>query len=117
MTLRHGTEPVSNLSPAQAEARRAHDFSDAYAVSEICDKMGNYQLGLSFLRQAEVTLPDDEFIHFQAGKFDLKVGDTGAARVEQKQIVKICESKDKFLTKQCEAYSSELLRLIEQSSR
>lgn len=116
--LRRGNETqLGQINSVILEYQKHHEVRDAFVVAEIYTKLGRYNEALTSLQHAESINPDDDVIHFWIGKTFLSLGDIESAKREQKLLVELCRSKDKFFVTQCEGSAKGLLEAIEQKSR
>jgi len=117
-TLRRENEvQLGQINSAILDYQKHHETRDAFVVAEIFIKLGRYHEALSSLQHAEGVDPEDDVIRFWIGKTFLSLGDIESAKREQKLLVELCKTKDKFFVTQCEGYAHGLLDAIEQRSQ
>src|SRR5262249_44498679 len=109
---RNDTRPASVL-----ESEMSHQAADAYMVAQMCAKLGNDDKALAALQRAKDISPHDDVIRFWLVKILLNLGDIESARREQRALVEVCKSKDKYFIEQCETRARELLEAIEEKSK
>jgi len=98
----------STADAVNLDARKSHQVSDDYLVAEMYTSLGRHREALKSLQHAERLNPEDDFIHFLAGRAYLRLGDIDSARHEHALVEGLCGS-NKFLEFRCEAYAKELM--------
>jgi len=115
LVLRDQQGFLSTADAATLDARKSHQVSDDFLVAEMYTNLGKHREALKSLQHAERLQPEDDFIHFLAGKAYLRLGDIDSARHEHAEVAGLCGSK-RFLEFRCEAYAKELMSDIKSAA-